>query len=486
MVHSPPRGSLLIAGVLTLLTLPALAQQSPTAPPASGGEVSLVTPRHALARAAGYRALHLCTGTFSSGLSEAMVERTMGNRAAGELSAVVDRERRLVTVTFADDMEPRIAAWRPALGCTQLPIGASRDLAERLPRFPATIEIPRHDDAPWPMGDTDAMAALPPATEAVVDSVLDEAFKNQEGLYKGNTWGVVVVKDGRIVAERYAAGWNLHTSSRTHSMCKSIGASLVGVGVQQGLLDIRQKAPLEAWRTPGDPRGQITLNHLLHMASGLYTEAGRNPQAEIYGSGAPAAEVSMLNIMDSNPGERFVYAGSDTILATRALREALDDDEAWISYPHREFLWKLGMTRTLLETDWKGDFNVSGQCWSTARDFGRFGMLYLADGVWNGERILPEGWAGYVSTLAPAQPASRAQGRAGYGAQFWVYGGIEGLPDIAYSPGGALGQYAMIVPSANTVIVRRGLDVGGGFNIARFSADVLAALARPSAETFPE
>jgi CubicO group peptidase (beta-lactamase class C family) len=158
------------------------------------------------------------------------------------------------------------------------------------------------------------------------------------------------------------------------------------------------------------------------------------------------------------------------------VREALNDDKKWISFPHRELLWKLGMTRTLIETDWTGDFITSGQCWSTARDFGRFGMLYLADGVWNGERILPEGWSKYVSTLAPAQPASRARGGAGYGAQFWIYGGMEGLPDVAYSPGGALGQYAMIIPSKDVVIVRRGLDVGGGFQLAKFSADVLKAL----------
>jgi CubicO group peptidase (beta-lactamase class C family) len=184
----------------------------------------------------------------------------------------------------------------------------------------------------------------------------------------------------------------------------------------------------------------------------------------------------MLNIVDSRPGTRFVYAGSDTILASRAVREALNDDAKWLVFPYREFLWKLGMTRTVLETDWRGDFLVSGQCWSTARDFGRFGMLYLADGVWNGERLLPEGWSKYVSTLAPAQPASFFEGGPGYGAQFWVHGGREGLPEVAYAADGAGGQYAMIIPAANLVVVRRGFDVESNFNIAKFSADVLRAL----------
>ena len=471
----------LMALAAVLGTTPALAQQTPTGPrPATAATAdegsSSTTPRHAAAQAAGYRALHLCTATFSSGLSQDLIDRTGSGQTAKDNATKIDTAAKTVTVTFADDMEPRIAAWRPGLGCTQLPIGATMEMVKALPRLPDSLSIPDLDVQPWPMGEANATAKLPAAQEKAVAAVLDDAFHSQEGSYKGNTWGIVVIKDGKIVAERYSEGFGPHVSHRTNSMCKSLSVSLVGIGVQKGLLDIHAKAPLAAWRKPGDPRGEITLNHMLHMASGLYTESGRNPQGEIYGSGAPASEVSMSNIIDAKPGERYVYAGSDTILATRAVREAFNNDAEWISFPHRELLWKLGMTRTLVETDWTGDFITSGQCWSTARDFGRFGLLYLNDGVWNGERILPTGWSDYVSTLAPAQPASRARGGAGYGAQFWIYGGMEGLPDVAYSPGGALGQYAMIIPSKNVVIVRRGLDRGEGFKLARFSADVLKAL----------
>jgi CubicO group peptidase (beta-lactamase class C family) len=475
------RTSLAALAIASSLGLPAIAQQTPTGPrpatPAAADEGgSMSTPRHAAAQAAGYWALHLCTATFSSGLPQDIIDRTGSGQTAKGNETKIDNVAKTVTVKFADDMEPRIAAWRPGLGCTQLPINATLDAVKHLPRLPESISIPNVDAQNWPMGDANATAKLAAAQEKAVSAVFDDAFRDQEGTYKGNTWGVVVIKDGKIVAERYAPGWGVHTSSRTNSMCKSLSVSLVGIGVQKGLLDIHAKAPLAAWRKPGDPRGEITLNHMLHMASGLYTESGRNPQGEIYGSGAPASEVSMSNIIDSKPGTRYIYSGSDTILATRAVREAFNNDAEWISFPHRELLWKLGMTRTLVETDWVGDFITSGQCWSTARDFGRFGLLYLNDGVWNGERILPTGWSDYVSTLAPAQPASRARGGAGYGAQFWVYGGMEGLPDVAYSPGGALGQYAMIIPEKNVVIVRRGLDLGEGFKLAKFSADVLKAM----------
>ena len=373
-------------------------------------------------------------------------------------------------------MEPRIAAWRPVLGCTLLPVGATLDLVAHLPRMPDAVSVPSLDNRRWPIGDQDATARLPKSKNAAIAAVIDEAFRNDGGPYRGHTWGVVIVKNGRIVAERYEPGWGMHTAARTNSMCKSVGVSLVGIGVRTGLVDLHRKAPLKSWRTPGDPRGDITLNDMLHMASGLYTEAGSDPLFETYDAGAPPSEISMLNIVDSRPGARFVYAGSDSIMASRALREALDDDAAWLVFPYRELLWKLGMTRTVIETDWRGDFLVSGQCWSTARDFGRFGMLYLADGVWNGERLLPEGWSKYVSTLAPAQPASYFTGGPGYGAQFWIHNGREGLPDVAYAADGAGGQYAMIVPAANLVVVRRGFDVESNFNIAKFSADVLHAL----------
>ena len=185
-----------------------------------------------------------------------------------------------------------------------------------------------------------------------------KAFDGQT--YRGNTWGVVVIKDGKIVAERYESGFDMHMPARTNSMCKSLAATVVGVGVKKGLVDIHKKAPLAEWRRPGDPRGQITLNDLLHMASGLYTEAAGDPQPELYTGGAAAAELSALNTIDSAPGTRFVYAGSDTILSVRAVRQAVNDDARFWAFPFEEILWKTGMTRTYPETDWNGDFMMSG------------------------------------------------------------------------------------------------------------------------------
>lgn len=433
--------------------------------------------RHQLAQRAGYQALHICTGLFTSEMSEDLVFETLSRELPkDDPSLTIDREAKTVSVSFLDDMPPRLAVWRENMGCTQLPIAATMEAAENLYAWPADLKRPDYDAMDWPVGDQNALAEPPEGTKASLEAVLDEAFKDQEGEFKGDTWGIAIIKDGKIIAERYDPQYNMHVSARTNSMCKSLSATVVGAGVQKGLVSVDQKAPLKAWQTPGDPRGEITLGNMLNMASGLWTSGAGNPQGDLYGSGAPASEVSALNMIDAPPGSRFVYAGSDTIMSVMAVREALDNGEEWISFPHEEVMWKIGMTRTVMETDWKNDFLGSGQCWSTVRDFGRFGLLYLNDGEWNGEQIIPADWPEYVSTYAPAQPRSTATGGAGYGAQFWLYDERQGMSSPGYSAAGAFGQYAMIVPDENLVVVRRGLDVGDGFSIAEFTAAVMDAL----------
>jgi CubicO group peptidase (beta-lactamase class C family) len=444
-------------------------------------EQSAATARHKAAQEAGLKALHLCSGYFATEAPRSLTDATLGANAnvaaTTSMKTRVDEARGIVSVEFSNDMPPRFAVARKSMGCTMLPIGADVSLADQLAR--PSLVAPRLDDQLWPTGDKDASRRLPARQKAALDQLLDDAFQDN-GSYGGTTWGLVVIKNGKIVAERYGRGFDVHVAARTNSMCKSLGVSLIGVGVHQGLLSLEQKAPLAEWKRPGDPRGQITLHDLLHMASGLYSNGAQDTQVEIYRSGAAIAEVAALNMMDATPGTRFVYAGPDTNLAVRALRQAYAREDDYPSFPYRELLWKIGMTRTVVETDWNNDFIVSGQCWSTARDFGRLGLLYLSDGQWSGEQLLPKGWNKYVATPAPAQPAKPSiGGDAGYGAQFWLFGGMDGLPTDTYSAFGAKGQYAVIVPSKDLVIVRRGFDQpGSGFKIQRFAADVVNVVAR--------
>jgi len=296
--------------------------------------------KHSRARLAGLQALHLCSGIFQSEMSEATVRASFqpGTRTRAPIGETIDRDRHFVSVPYDDKMPPRLAVWRPGLGCTQLPIGATLDAAGTLRRLPPGVAPPALDARAWPTGDAGATSRLDRKRSRALEAVLDGAFADEDGPYAGKTWGVVVMKDGKIVAERYDPGFGPHIAARTNSMCKSLSVTLVGAAVQDGLVDVNRPAFLTEWQTPGDPRGRITLDDTLRMASGLYTEDDNNPQPELYGSGAPAYEVSALNMVNSMPGKRFVYAGSDTILSTRAVRQAMADDAAFIAWPYQEVL----------------------------------------------------------------------------------------------------------------------------------------------------
>jgi CubicO group peptidase (beta-lactamase class C family) len=430
------------------------------------------TARRTAASQAATRAVALCSGLWDGGRTIEQVNADNGGVGGTEsMQTNIDSSRKIVSIKYSEVMPPRIVAWRPVLGCAQLPIGATEEAIQYLPQVGADVVRPDLDARDWPTGDQKALGNLSKAKQKALDAIVEQGFDGTT--YGGRTWGIIVVKDGKIVAERYAMGFEMHHAAQTHSAAKSFASSLASIASWKYGLDIDRAGALEEWRKPGDPRGAITARHLLRMSSGLYGEGNGSPQADIYAGGATVAGRAVTNILDTLPGTRFLYNPPDTMLLVRAVRQAVNDDKKFWALPFKELFWKIGMTRTTPASDWNGDFLMSGQTYSSARDFARFGLLYLNDGVWNGERILPEGWAKFVSTPGPVQPAGDG---ARYGGQFWIYGGIDGLAADAYSPGGGQGQYAMIIPSHNAVIVRRGFDAGSGFKIAKFSADVLSAI----------
>ncbi len=442
-----------------------------------GGTARADTPRHAGSSAAAARAIAFCSGLWDGAQTLEMIERDTpqsGRSLGGEpMKMNIDYTSKTVSVSYDAVMPPRIVVWRPVMGCVQLPPGAGIEAAEYLPQVDASVRAPNYDDRTWPMGDKDAAGKLSKSKQDTLNKLVDAAFDGTT--YGGRTWGVIVVSDGKIVAEKYAMGFDMHIGAQTHSAAKSFASTLVGIVKKKYGLDVAKAPALDEWKRPGDPRGKISYEYLLQMRSGLYGEGNGSPQGDIYSAGETVAGRAATNMLDTPPGTRFLYNPPDTMLLVRAMRQAVKDDKTFWAMPWTELFWKIGMTRTVTSSDWNGDFLMSGQTYSTARDFARFGLLYLADGVWNGERILPEGWAKYVSTPGPVQPAGNG---ARYGGQFWIYGGQSGLPQGAFSPNGGQGQYAMIVPSANVVVVRRGYDAGAGFQIARFSADVLKALGK--------
>jgi CubicO group peptidase (beta-lactamase class C family) len=431
---------------------------------------------------AGLKAGHMCSAVFVAGRDPGAVLKDELGNVIDQLQfvpdPVVERESRSVVVPLLLGMMPRRAAYRDFMGCTVLPSGSSVADIAALPAIEHAVPPGDPAKIPWPDGDLLSDTPLPAGVDADrLKTALERAFTGErEGPYK--TIGVVVVYQGRIIAERYALGFDAHTQYRTWSTAKSITNALVGILVGEGRLDVDEPVPILQWGCPDDPRGKITVANLLHMSSGLKSNGAWTPEA--YWGGIDTAEAVVQSQPEKEPGTRWKYSNYDTLLLVRAMKEIIGGDEDYLRFPYHALLNKIGMRDTILEVDPHGNFVLSSQVYTTARDLARFGLLYLNDGVWNGERILPEGWVEYSATPAPATLTLPEDHRAhaGYGAQFWLLGRDPRLPDDAYTTSGARGQHSTIVPSRDLVVVRTGLDplTNDGWDQRDLVADVLAAL----------
>ncbi|MEW9799294.1 serine hydrolase domain-containing protein [Alteromonas sp. CYL-A6] len=430
------------------------------------------------AYAAGYVANFTCSATFNGGKTAGQIREDeltgiyplIADRVS-TLRADVDTDNKRVVVAYDNGKHQRISVWRPRLGCVDLPVGASLDDAARV-MSPFAESQPEPDDgSPW----TTRQTVNTPTGNAQLDKVIANAFTRHYG-EGARTSAVLIATPDRIVAEHYKAGFTPDTAQRTWSVAKSIGASVIGVAVAQGRVDVKKPAGLENWSHPLDPRGKITLENLLHMASGLDSNVAGNRTDRLYMGGGLVSDTATETALEVAPGTRWKYANNDTLLALRTLRETFSDETDYLTFPYTELLDKIGMKHTYLETDWQSDFILSSQVWTTARDLARLGLLHLNNGRWGNQQILPENWLTYISTPAPAQPG---EGRPGYGAQWWLYNErFSELPDDTLAARGNRGQFLVIIPSRQLVIVRRGYDLAGqpGFSEHDFTRDVLKAL----------
>jgi CubicO group peptidase (beta-lactamase class C family) len=359
---------------------------------------------------------------------------------------------------------------------------------------PVRVEssLPPPETLDWPMGDRLPKAPATGIDMERLESAVEAAFANPADL----TAALVVVHRGQLVAERYALGTGRDTQLESWSMGKSVTATLVGMLVQEGELRLDQPAPVAEWRHHGDPRGQITVAHLLRMSSGLrfsfptiegYEGTARPALATLLWSGVPdhvRIYTGMEDVFrfaidapaEHTPGRVGRYRNSDPLVLgaiVRRILEARDDD--YLSWPQRALFDRIGVRRQVLETDVHGNFILTGYDYGTARGWARLGLLYLNDGIWQGERLLPEGFVEFVSTPAPAWSEPL------YGGLFWLNRtGRAPLPDDTYWMGGDGEQRVTIVPSLDLVVVRLGHVAGGDTAVAGLarSLELVAAAVR--------
>lgn len=415
--------------------------------------------------AAGFRALFTCSAHFimARQLQDILTVELADTTELQLPEPVIDPVNGLVR---AGDGSGRAvtAVHRKAMGCTVLP----PDWSENEIPFLPNVRIDRSG------GDRDKLfpdsqplkTSLTPSQRALLQSAFDGQTYGDGTL----TASVIIIRDGKVLAERYRDGFGPTKGYRTWSTAKSISATLIGIAAADGLLDIDAAVDLAAWRGPGDARAQITWQDLLWMSSGLYS--GGNNTYAVYFAGQDAGSAATTTHLEAQPGKRWKYANNDTLLLLLGLKQVLGNELDYLRYPYDRLLQRIGMNHTWMETDHAGNFIGSSQVYTTARDLARFGLLYLQDGLWNGERVVPSGWAAFVARPAPA--FQRQSGRPGYGAQFWLYDGLHGLPPGTYSTAGNKGQHATIIPARNMVVVRTGVDpLGHRFDQPRFAADAM-------------
>ena len=298
------------------------------------------------------------------------------------------------------------------------------------------------------------------------------------------TRAVAVVYDGQLIAERYAPGFGPDMPILGWSMSKSVTNALVGLLVRQGRLVLHDPAPVPEWRATEDPRGDITLDQLLRMSSGLAFEEIYRPLTDatdmLYGAhdfGAFAAQ----SHLEAPPDQKWHYSSGTANIIARIVRyEAEKTGPNYYRFMREALFDRIGMTSAVMEPDSSGTFVGSSYTVATVRDWARFGLLYLQDGMWNGERILPEGWVEYTTTPTPGAPKGQ------YGALFWLNAGAPGnpanrlwphAPVDAYAAQGFQEQKVIMIPSRKLVLVRLGATAPrSAWDTDAFIANVIRAL----------
>ena len=412
--------------------------------------------------ASGYAKI-MCTAVFVTGLDPAFAMENVGYFTAPyesrkELGTPkIDRQKETVEVTMPNGTV-RVAKHVGSQGCVTLPIGKTDVF------FKPSVVAPKVPDpktTAWPMGDV-LPDGPPPAgvdlakVQAAVDAAFDPAAL---------TGAFVVTYKGRIIAEKYGPNITPTTALESWSMGKSLSGTLLGILIQKGVYTLDQPAPIPEWQTPGDPRQKIRIRDILNMSSGLriiapqdpgYDESGPYPDHLYYYTGSiDSFKYAATRPQEWEPATVGRYRNTDPVLTNYMTRLAVEKrGEDYHSWPQRNLFDKLGIRTFVMDTDPYGNFLTHGYESASGRDWARIANLYLQDGVWNGERILPEGYAKFVGALAPAWVADN---RPQYGGLFWVNGdGAWPAPKDMYFMSGVGGQQVLIIPSHQLAVVRLG------------------------------
>jgi len=404
-----------------------------------------------------YSAKKMCSCTFIADRSQESIQNQ--DLALGPLafsSTKIDRKNKKVTSSVFG-MQPKTAEYRGKLGCVL--IQGDDDYQVKYPK--TKNEETDLSNLSYPYGDMIKLTKTEGIDHEAVKQAVENAFDEGYAMTSKKTRSVIVLHKDSLIYEQYAQGYDMDTEILGWSMTKSIMNTCVGMLVKDSVISIANKNLFPDWAD--DERKNITLENLLHMSSGL-------EWSEIYSEISPAtkmlydsennSKVARKQGLEAKVGEHWEYSSGTSNIISGYIRDQFENHGDYLKFPYERIFSKLNMDNTTLECDESGTYIGSSYCYATPRDWARFGTLYLNDGMWNGERLLPEGWVEYTKTIVPD---SKGQ----YGAHFWTNGGGSMYPDAPhtmFSCNGYEGQLVAIIPSKDLVIVRMGLNGDFDFN----------------------
>ncbi len=403
--------------------------------------------------ATGYGAKCLASGIFVAGRdADKVVGNDLDYSFVKYTSNIINYNEKSVTTSLFG-LAKQKAIYRDGLGCCLVDDSclAGSMATYSLPKIVADLSWKK----PWPDGDSMLDTIFPEIDTTSLRSAVNDAFDNPGAKIK-RTAAVVIIYKGKLIFEKYWKEQSITPDTKLWgwSMNKSIMNAMIGILVKQGKLSVSASAPIAEWLK--DRRRDISVNDLLHMSSGLKWN-------EDYGD---VSDVTTMLYRERNcyqsaisaPFEKksnteWKYSSGTANILSGIVRKVISSDKLYFEFPYTELFRKIGMNSMVLEADSHGYFVGSSYGYATARDWAKFGQLYLQDGVWKGDSILPKGWVAYTRTSA-----APANGR--YGAQFWLNrsGELPDVPDDLFSCEGHRGQRIHIIPSRQLVVVRLGFS----------------------------
>jgi CubicO group peptidase (beta-lactamase class C family) len=424
---------------------------------------------------AGFGAKDLCSCAFIGERSEASVlENELGSFPLALGTFKLNTYDSSATGNVFGIAEVK-AIYRKGLGCTLLRNRSEKKVREELREL--DIEKPiLSDTLLWPLGTKVELGKADNIDMMSMNKAINNAFIDEDAPKK--TRAVVVVYKGKIIAEKYATGFDPFTPQIGWSMSKSVINTMIGVLVKKRGFDIYEPAPIPEWKESGDLRAQITTDQLLRMSSGLDWDENYNRESAatnmLYTADDMGVYASSYGL-DEEPDTDWYYSSGTSNILSRILRSELRDE--YLQWPYKEIFYKTGVRSVVFEVDASNAYVGSSYIWASPRDWARLGLLYLNDGVWNGERILPEGWVSYSHT--PTPPSEMLQ----YGAAFWLNVGdkddpsnrrLPDCPQDVYSMNGYEGQRVFIIPSRDMVVIRMGQTKKDDFDMNEFLSSILS------------